>query len=347
MLPPQALRPLLRYFTAIDTALAERFNRTVPFDEPGLTSLLCDLMDDEHQRGYKLDRDADWVRRKLASAVPLTRVEISIETHQYPKTVENQVTQSDLGIVLQFRDDMNPERGWTRAHLLQAKRVFPLPGGAYGLGSKFASTSSKTQYDRIKGLNRLFGRDFVHYLLYTPRPEQLDTQSAAALRALRDANLTEDLFDRTLGLELHRQLRKTKRDIDAGVMVAPVQPKPSSYRAAYRDLFNRSLPWSWFLVWPYFEEGGGRHGRPDLTSAQTLGFPSPQAALNERMVRLVSGNMAEVADVLGELDWDVDEDPPFLPARSITVMVTAGAPDGWDDLVDDDPDRPDDRAARR
>ena len=54
MLSPIAFDLIIKYFDAVDRAVAARLSRKRPWSEPALTSLLCDLLDEETQEGQNL-----------------------------------------------------------------------------------------------------------------------------------------------------------------------------------------------------------------------------------------------------------------------------------------------------
>ncbi len=315
---------MLRHFDAVDEEVADRLLRVKPFDEPALTSLLCDLMDQEQQRRYRLAFDVDRLRRKIRRVAPLLDVEISIETHEYPSSVENLVTQSDLGIVFEYRDMWVPSRSWTDAYLLQAKRLFR-SRGTYALNSGFTS-QNPAQHRRMTALDELFGSNFVKYLLYVPRPDRVAADTAAVLRHLRDVNIQDNIFDFALGLELQREAVRGGSTLDPGLLITPARLEPRSYSSAYGNLFNTSLPWSWFMTASLLG------GRPGTAVPFLLAEPGRDGAA--RRVAFARGDTETVTGVVDVLASDrgrgASRDdiriadrrvPPFLPARSITVLA--------------------------
>jgi hypothetical protein len=80
VLPAHALRPLLRYFDAVDESLSKGVVTARPHSEVALTADLCSLMDEYEQGRYTLRHDVAWLRRKLRSRLPMTDIEIGIST---------------------------------------------------------------------------------------------------------------------------------------------------------------------------------------------------------------------------------------------------------------------------
>lgn len=315
MLPPRTFRPLLRYFDAIDALVSERLLRKRPWSEIALTSLLCDLMDEDTEGEYDRKRDLDWLRKKLASAAGLVDVEFAIETHEYPPGYERWVTQSDLGLVLRFQDHLLPERDWEKAFLLQAKRVYADRAGTYRLGSKYGGFD-REQHERAEAINGQLGYDLVRYLLYCPRPERLPKGLAEALRHLRDVNVQDRLFDGMAGLEMHDNLVRNGETLEPGIVVARPAGVPDTLRDTYGGLFSHSLPWAWFLtLWLT------AHDAPS-----PLDWHDPEECLDleleELMVAIVTGDQTAVSELAGVVEGLDDRAIPILPPHTITVTLS-------------------------
>lgn len=77
--------------------------------------------------------------------------------------VENRVTQSDLGLVLRYVDNVRPANSWAQAFLLQAKRLPPKLRGErrYSAGSRFSPDAE--QMRRIQRLVDIFGETAVRF----------------------------------------------------------------------------------------------------------------------------------------------------------------------------------------
>jgi hypothetical protein len=139
VLPAYTLRTFLRYFDSVDTAASAGLLVVRPHSEVTLTSTLCDLMDEVDQRRLVMTHYIDWLRERLAQLVPVTDVEFRIDTYEYPTRLENWVTQSDLGLVVEFEDHLARGRDWSAAALLQAKRLMPTATKRYAVASKYAN----------------------------------------------------------------------------------------------------------------------------------------------------------------------------------------------------------------
>ena len=247
MLPPRTFRPMLRYFDAIDATVTTRLLRKRPWSEIALTSLLFDLIDEDTEAEYARKRDLGWLQRKLASAAPLVDVRFEIETHEYPPGYERWVTQSDLGLVLRFEDNLVPDRDWEKAFLLQAKRVYAERDGSYRLASTYGGFDAD-QHERAEAINDQLGYDLVRYLLYCPRPDRLPRELAEALRHLRDVNVQNRLFDGIAGLEMRSSLVRNGETLEPGIVIAKPSALPTTLSETYGSLFTGCIPWSWFLT---------------------------------------------------------------------------------------------------
>ncbi len=123
VLAARALRPLVRYFDAVDELVSAGMVATRPHLEVTMTSILCDLMDKDEQHKYRLRHNINWLRRKLNERITATDVSFDIQTLEYPRDIENLVTQADVGLIIEFDDILFPKRNWTAATVLQAKRL--------------------------------------------------------------------------------------------------------------------------------------------------------------------------------------------------------------------------------
>lgn len=336
MLPAHALRPLLRYFDAVDEVVSKGVVAARPHPEISLTSDLCSLMDESEQGRYAMRHDVAWLRTKLGSRFPLADLDFGIETLEYPTSLENFVTQADLGVVVEFRDGIVRGRDWQAAVLLQAKRLYLDSGGSYSAASTYGAINT-AQTRRIKALHRFLGYDVVRYLLYTPRPDvavapgaplALDAGLARSLQHRRDLNIRDPIFDFATGLAVHRELTRTRRVVNGGMVIAPVGRKPTNLPDTYDRIFSDSLPWAWFLSLLLVEDSG--------TPWQGLGAGTamPQRLDNDALrglrvspIDLALGNhtaAGTVADYLVDQDLVSDSVPtfPFLPKRALRIRVT-------------------------
>lgn len=315
MLPPRTFRPILRYFDAIDAIVAARLLRKRPWSELALTSLLCDLMDQDTEVEYERKRDLEWLRRKLASVAPLMDIRFEIETHEYPPGYERWVTQADLGLVLRFEDLLLGGQNWEKAFLLQAKRVYAARDGSYHLQSSYGGFDTD-QHERARAINKHLGYELVRYLLYCPRPERLPRGLAEGLRHMRDANVQDSLFDGIAGLEMHSSLVRSGNTLEPGIVVASPLAVPATLGGTYSSLFSGCTPWAWFLTLWLTQAKLNDHSAWEGFNACV------DSDLEDLMVRIVSGDQTAVTDMASAVEGLEDRQVPILPAHTMTVSIS-------------------------
>jgi hypothetical protein len=125
--------------------------RKRPWTEEALTGLLCDLLDGDTQIEENVSYTLKQVHDDFAKSDEPLSIHFRIETRQYPKHLERWVTQSDLGLIINYQNQFDPASSVRRAWLCQAKRVFPMANDNYGVDSEFNSTDA-TQTERMKVL---------------------------------------------------------------------------------------------------------------------------------------------------------------------------------------------------
>ncbi|GAB3802868.1 hypothetical protein [Micromonospora zhanjiangensis] len=243
MLPVAALPLLLRFFDGIDASVSRKLMRKIPWNEAAITQELCDLLDEDYAEDYHLPYSLEQFRCDLALTMPLVKVDFAIQTHQYSAQMEHWVTQSDIGIVLEYRDRFLPDNSWTSSLLLQAKRLFPpRPLTHYSEASRFGSLDSK-QHNRILELNNLIGCDLVKYLLFCPRPSSLDELTAAKLAHLRNLSMGGRIFDFASGLALHRELESGVRHWQPGSLLRMWMRYPRLLKRHMKWFFGPPYRW--------------------------------------------------------------------------------------------------------
>ena len=175
MISPKAIELMIKHWDAVDASVSKRVSRKRPWTETALTSLLCDLLDSETQGDIQLKYTLADLNRDLAKLDGILTFTIEIETMEYPPKIERWVNQSDLGFYIQYRDEFIPKNSWEYAFLCQAKRLYPSNQAvaAFDESSRFQGFNYE-QHNRIKRLHDALGEKIVHYLLYCPRPIDLD-----------------------------------------------------------------------------------------------------------------------------------------------------------------------------
>jgi len=125
MISPRAFRLLIRYLDAVDQNVCQGLLRIRPWTETALTSLLVDLLDERTTHEYSLAYSFADLLRELSAESNLFAVSLRVETLEYPPELENRVTQSDVGLILSYRDSFRPSENWEAPFL----RVFGTSSG--------------------------------------------------------------------------------------------------------------------------------------------------------------------------------------------------------------------------
>jgi hypothetical protein len=234
VLTPQDADFLLKYFSGVATAIAKRFELGFHPDEEHLTSLLCELLDDKGALLHKLSYTVQNLNKDLENIGSLLRASLSLETTKYSKYQEKNLTQADLGIILDYRDHVDYSKSFRRALLVQAKKLFPANGSGYALSSCYKSFNSD-QHGRILRLRDYYsqrqleidhGKEMLEelrhqgmlkgiacynsfqYLLYNPAFALLPRHDQEEILHHQLSRETSCIFDYTHGLCLYNLLMK-------------------------------------------------------------------------------------------------------------------------------------------
>lgn len=315
MLSPYATHHVLKHFNSIDEAVAAKLLYKRPRDEEDLTKSLIDALDEECQEQENISYTIGELKDDLAKNGEPTYVDLEIETHAYSKQWERYVSQSDLGLIVRYKNYYEPilSRSW--AWLLQAKRLFPVKGtnNQYSSDCRFESFD-KQQHERIKRLQEFLDADFFRYLFYCPRPERLEDTVRQELAYLRTASLRDEIFDFTYGLELRDDLRNGSRTAAAGIFVSKVEPCPKNFADVHSRIFNGTTPLSWFIL-EHIPGRGWHHPLEDEHWHSNLN--------NDIAEKLVRGDAAVIHEVMTRLE-DKEMDLKILPSATITVTISQG-----------------------
>ncbi|MEA3440020.1 MAG: hypothetical protein U9R58_07035 [Chloroflexota bacterium] len=331
MISPKAVHLIIQHFDTIDRAVSKRLSRKRPWSEPSLTSLLCDLMDQETQNEEKLEYSIENLNKDLSEIDGLLDVSFVIETHEYSPKVERWVTQSDIGFVINFEDHLLPHESWKASWLLQAKKLFPDSRNPlkYSEASRFQSHDSK-QAERIEILEENIGIKFIKYLLFCPRPENLDEITQKKLTHLRNIRLSENIFDHTLGLELRDELSKIDSSLSAGLFISRIENYPRSLGAVHKDILNASTPFSWFIASHLVSSGflvnnpNNRNDRKSLRHSKRHMDEENDSGKEEIVEALVKGQEEAIKYVVEMSCDDINMEFPILPPHTMTINIGVG-----------------------
>lgn len=328
MISPAVVEPIIRHLDAIDEALSRRVTRKSRWEEPALTSQLCDLLDEETQGDERLKYTFEELSTELGAIDGLVRVNFGIDTHEYDPTWEHWVTQADLGLVVRLEDRMIPENSWSASWLLQAKRAYPRnrTSGVFDETSRFPARDPQQQM-RMERLVEVVGVPFVRYLLYCARPSDLDGLTRHKLAHLRNTSLSSHIFDYVLGLQLHRELMASDSSLAAGIFVASIDDCPRNIGDVHRKCLRGCLPLSWFLASHLDDNGWSEFvGRtPRRHARHSRRTPRHAPGNGESWANgIVTGDPNAVKKLMDELDTKNAPPFPMLPRHTITIRITAG-----------------------
>ncbi|OUL20512.1 hypothetical protein BV378_29280 [Nostoc sp. RF31YmG] len=338
MIPIAAIKPLLKYFDAIDRNCTAGLMHKRPHLETTITQNLCSLLDQEEQQQAALNYSFTDLQKDLSEVAGGIRVEIG--THEYNSRVENRVTQSDLGLIINYINYYEPNLCWTESWLFQAKSLKPINNNpvTYTGESTFDSLS-KEQIARIKRLNNIVKADFIRFIDYCPRAHLLAKVVRDKLICYRNLALYNDIFDYALGLELRDCLVKADQNLEPGMFISHVEQEinTKSYLDIYKNFWEKTYPFSWFIVLrltlsnlsKYHQLSLYRNTSQDnrvsitpLNRIPALNSSSMNsAALAHAIVRCEPEATNYLLRELGEDEGNFT----IYPARSITIDIRVGA----------------------
>lgn len=325
MLSPRSVHLLLKYFDSIDDALSRRLVRRRVWDEEALTFLLTELLDDECQEDHRLTYKQSDLLNDLAMTDEPLSIDVTLDTHSYPKSMERYVTQSDIGFILSYQNQFMHKSSFKAGWLMQAKRLFhdkKSHNREYTTHSGFESIN-KAQHDRMKKIRDWAECDFIKYLLYCPRPSYLERELREHLSMARSTTLSRDIFDYTMGLELRDDLLSNCPTTAAGIFVAQLDSLPKSLLEIHKSIFEKVTPLSWFIVTQLAQSEGIRI-REHHRMERELGRSGSN--LNNPIINgLVRGDhsvIKEDSKLVAVLE-DASQ-AKILPAHTLTVKVVNG-----------------------
>ena len=321
MISPKSAKLILRHFDEIDKHVSKRLLRKRPWSEPALTSVLCDLLDKDTQIDEGLEYHVGKLNSDLLKSGDPLFFSMRIETHEYGPKVERYISQSDIGIIFDYRNQFTNNSSWTKGWLLQAKRIFPEKNTSSHSISNKSSTNpvytqrsrfdsfDKEQHERIQRLEKHLGGDFIRYLLYTPRPQELDEGLRSLLSYRRIESVGNNIFDYLKGLQLRDDLLSDDSSIEAGIFVCDTGSFPKNYEEVHRKIFHGTTPFSWFFLEHFFRGGKSRMDKESQVKSD-----------EKCILELVKGNACVLDDIFSDNIGRI----PILPAHTLIITAITG-----------------------
>jgi hypothetical protein len=188
-LTPREAKLLVRYFDGVDDVVTARLTSGFSPHEDHLTSLLCEMLDDNLSALNSLPYPLPKLKEDLAADKRPLRASIQIEAKKYPAHIERRLTSSDLGIIIDYRDNFNTQNSFQKGALFQAKKLY---GNRQHQRYSLTDCFDELDTDQLRRLVNMAedanlrneplhpdhtNGDLFHYLFYCPRIEAYDDPS--------------------------------------------------------------------------------------------------------------------------------------------------------------------------
>lgn len=281
-LSPRDAKLLVRYLDGVDHVISARLGRGFNPNEDHLTSLLCEMLDDNLSELSALPYSLSSLREDLATDPRNLRVSVGIETRKYPPHIESRLTAADLGVVVVYQDHFVPTQSFEKGCLLQAKRLYRSNSqGQYTLDDRFGAfeTAQLLKLDRLSRqhapnsaedhLLRRHGLSYsnmCYYLFYCPSCGDYIPASREEIQ--HHLVGLADIYDFAEGLHRHEYVNNPQRHVPGllvsdlgwllyaytddgptGTRQARPNSKPPSARDAFGRMWDEVRPLSWFMVY--------------------------------------------------------------------------------------------------
>jgi hypothetical protein len=188
-LTPREAKLLVRYFDGADDVVTARLASGFSPHEDHLTSLLCEMLDDNLSALNALPYPLPKLKEDLAADKRAVRAALQIEAKKYPPHIERRLTSSDLGIIIDYRDNFDSKNSFQKGAMFQAKKLYGTKGHQrYSLSDCFDELDPDQLHRMVDvasdgSLNKdpiypeHSNGDVFHYLFYCPRVEAYDEPS--------------------------------------------------------------------------------------------------------------------------------------------------------------------------
>ena len=313
LLGPAHIPLLVRYFDGVDAYVSSQFARPNLPEENQLSNEFSTAVHVEGEKSFaRLEFGQGELRQAFADLQDGHNIDVSFQAVQHSKEFENQVSQSDIGLVIKY-ENVFDRHCFESGYLLQAKRLFPGKEGLFDAKSRFKSVDAK-QHGRLQGVRNVLG-GAVAYLLYCPSIYKFDTTTEMQIRSMHVKNTSRDIFDFTYGLALFNALSSGRGSFQQGIWVTDVSTKPSGLLSVHQHAFQQSFPLSWWVAALF-------------SSSRRRDFSWPQVGSgSELAVKIATGDSNAVSDFLqslAALELPSAEEHKPLPRYKLEVRLSVG-----------------------
>lgn len=247
VLGPYEAQCFSKYFKGVDSLLAKRFLFGFLPNEEHITSILCELLDEHGAQLHRLPYSLLDLNHDLKKNGGLLHADVSIVTTDYNKHQEHRITQSDIGIVIEYQDNIEPANSFSNGVLLQAKKLFPTNYSNYDLNSKYQSFDPK-QHKRLKELNQYYiekgcENKCIKYLMYNPSLEAIPKREQQKILHQQMKLEVNSSFDSIIGLQRYRELLEGEQSsiLDLGCLLTSIENIELATKAARTSSTNKPL----------------------------------------------------------------------------------------------------------
>lgn len=339
MIPISVIKPILKHLDAIDKATTVGLMNKKPLIEPSLTQRFCSLLDSKEQEQFMLNYTYKDLINELSTNKTDISFSLNLETHEYNPQYENKITQSDLGIIINFINYYEPKHSWTEPWLFQAKSL-KQKNNSYTEKSNFAAID-KEQIIRIKNLQKNIGVDFIRFMDYCPRLEFLPIETQNHLLYYRNKAFADNIFDFALGLELREQLLQNQSSLNAGIFITPINDYPKNLLEIYKGFYLKNMPFSWFIISRFFNNTHQQGYNECSNIVKTI--PNNRIELHPMIKKptistngaslahgIVRGDKGAISTIQEKLEID-KHNFTLYPARTLTVDISIGTKENFQD----------------
>lgn len=326
MITPKAFSQIIKHFDEVDKIVSARTMRKRPWFEVALTSLLCDLLDEQTQDDEKLNYTFKQLQDDLSKDDSLFGIHLSLETIEFNPIYERYISQSDISLNLIFENKIEPQYSWTRPYLLQAKRLSPKQVNPllYTEASTFTSVD-KDQQQRINLLNEIFGASYLKYLLFCPRPDDIDTDTKIKLAYLRNKRLSTHIFDYTVGLEIHKEFLNSSDTLKAGIFITDTHNSNLNLGQVHGEILQQTFPFSWFIAMNYSNDKNFLDERDMMEKGK---HHHPKSESQILVEGILSGDKKQIEKLIEKIKEVRNDNFPdniqILPKHKITLRCSVG-----------------------